>query len=702
MSWNSDEEIEQPRRDLREEAERRLSEQGNSESQHIEQIELELQNEELQRYHGRLVRLYRDYQQLFEHAPVAFVTLNESGAVLRMNDRARMLLGDFAPEEVFEDRADGDARGLLRSMLARIGSGQTYSQFDARLRGNRRRRIEASIVARHLTRSPDEPNEILLAIEDRTAFRQTQRALVRSERELRSLLNVAPDGMCIVQDHKYVYVNEAWAAMLGRPRARLAQGTIFDNVAEADRAIIESLLDVSGASSPPATVRLQSVEGVERTIELRAMPIEYRTFPAVFLVARDLTERRRLEARMAQSERLATVGLLVAGVAHEINNPLTFVHANLDELRHRLQDLEGPGVDDLCQLLDEARSGTARVERIVGDLRTFQRSEDDSREVDPNRVVVETLRMVGPKILHRANVRRDLGRLSPIVCNEARLVQVLTNLVLNAVEAMPEERPPDHNEVAVHTWQTEGDVCIKVEDNGLGIAANDLKQIFDPFFTRRKGSGGTGLGLAISNSIVQQMGGFISVDSEVGVGSRFVVHLPVEPTDHQTASLSASPGLETPPEPEPEPAPTVHGPETRAADATAPSTGAPPSNLRVLLVDDEELTLRALSRAMKKIGRSVTASSGRAAMSLLAEDEGFDVIVTDMIMAEGSGRDLIDWVQSNRPHLLDRMVVMTGMTHPNVDAPREIPLVRKPFDLDEFRRLVQDVARSAGETRPRG
>jgi len=668
VTRDSDESLEAPTSlELLEQA-HRVARESASESRHIEQIELELQNEELQRYHQRLVRLFRDYQQLFEHAPVAFVTLNEQGSVLRMNDRARQLLGEFSPSDLFEDRADGDSRGLLRSMLARIGAGQSHSHFDARLRGNRRRRIESSIVARHLQRGDDEPNEVLLAIEDRTAFRQTQRALVRSERELRSLLNVAPDGMCIVQDRKYVYVNEAWAELIGRPRARLARGTLFEDVETADHGAVEAMLANPNANMPPAMVRLCSADGTERSVELRAMAIEYRTFPAVFLVARDLTERRRLEARMAQSERLATVGLLVAGVAHEINNPLTFIQANLEELQQRLKEL-GPEAHELLGLIEDTRQGTSRVARIVNDLRTFQRADDDAHTVDANQVVVDTLRMVAPKIRHRASVRRDLGRIPEILCNEARLIQVLTNLVTNAAEAMPTNRAAAQNEISVHTWSTGSDVCIKVEDNGTGIESEDLKQIFDPFFTRRKASGGTGLGLAISNSIVQQLGGFISVDSQVGTGSRFVVHLPAQSPEAAATSDAAEE-----PRAGPEPPP--------------PSDG----RLRVLLVDDEELTLRALSRAVKKIGTSVTAPSGYAAVSVLEKDEAFDVIVTDLIMDEGSGRDLIEWVQAYRPHLLSRMVLMTGMTHPDLDAPANIPRMRKPFDLEEFRKTVRDVA----------
>lgn len=634
--------------------------------------EVDAKDVELEVVHDRLVRLYRDYQQLFERAPVAFATLSADGAIVRMNDRARALLGDVDSPTRFEELVEVDARARVRATLERLGPELQLGQFEAKLKGPSRPRVEIGVTARRLPREPGDPEHVLLAIEDRTAFRHTQRALVQSERELRSLLNLAPDGVAIVQDGRYLYVNEAWAALMGRPRSRLGRETVFDQLEVSDRPVVEELLASPSPATLPVSVRFHSVTGSEHIVELRSMQTEYRGQAAVLLVARDLTERRRLEARMAQSERLATVGLLVAGVAHEINNPLTFVEANLDEVERRLDELDVPGVEDLRVMLAEAREGTDRVARIVADLRTFQQSKDETQLVDCNRVVADTLRMVAPKIRHRAQPDTELGELPPIVCNETRLVQVLANLITNAAEAMPSDRPVDANRITVHTWRAGPDACIKVEDNGSGIDDEAKKQVFDPFFTTRKSSGGTGLGLAIGNSLVQQMGGFISVDSAPNEGSRFVVHLPVE--------AGARPAIAAAPLPKAEP---LAGDE---ADL-------PPEGLRVLVVDDEELTLRSLTRAIRRIGKTITAESGRAAVELLSHDDGFDVVVTDLVMGDGSGQDLIEWIRTHRPALLDRVVVMTGMTHPELDAPDWVPRMLKPFDLDELRTTIAAVAR---------
>jgi PAS domain S-box-containing protein len=655
--------------DLRWAAERRLAIRVGQEQASIQEVELELQTEELERYHARLLHLYRDYQQLFEKAPIAFLTLNRQGAVLRMNERAQTLLGPFEPGELLEDRADPESKDLFRTMLERVGDRQGVAQFEARLRGAGRRRYDASIVARRLVRDASEVEEVLVTIEDRTAYRQTQRALVRSERELRSLLNLAPDGMSIVEDGRYAYVNEAWADMLGRHRARLARSTVFDQVRPTDRDALSQLLNSRSVRNPPIMVRVRAADGAERVVEMRALPIEYRGEASTFLIARDLTERRRMEAQVAQSERLAAVGMLVAGVAHEISNPLTFVQANLDELRARLGEQGRSADDELMTLIEETQQGTSRVAQIVGDLRTFQRADHATAPVDVNRTVAETLRILTPKLQHKTRVQRDLGRVPAVSSIESRLVQVLTNLVTNGAEAMPEGRSADDNLVSVSTWKSADDVCVKIEDNGVGIPSEDLKQIFDPFFTKRRARGGTGLGLAIANSIVQNMGGFISVDSEVGRGSRFVVHLPVHVAPSDAESL----------------------------DLEGPGRDEAPADLRILIVDDEELTLRALRRAAKKLGQSATASSAREAIRQLEDDDRFDVVITDLVMEDGSGEELIGWIREHRPPLLERVILMTGIDRIEGSVPGDIRQLRKPFEVDEFRRVVLEVAESGAQ-----
>jgi two-component system, NtrC family, sensor kinase len=273
-------------------------------------------------------------------------------------------------------------------------------------------------------------------------------------------------------------------------------------------------------------------------------------------------ELKNTQSRLVQTEKLASLGQLVAGVAHEINNPLSFVSNNVAVLERDLRDLlglidlyrqgEGPlrearpdlvkkigdlddridlnySLDNLPRLIERTREGLRRIERIVKELRLFARvDEGDWNEVDLNPGIELSINMVkGYARKKGVRITMDLGVLPTIRCRAARIHQVVVNLLTNAIDACAE----DDGVVIVHT-QTEPEVMgvrIDIEDNGCGIESAIRERIFDPFFTTKPVGHGTGLGLSISYGIIQEHGGSIEVQSSPGQGSRFTVHLPVEP-----------------------------------------------------------------------------------------------------------------------------------------------------------------------------
>jgi signal transduction histidine kinase len=266
------------------------------------------------------------------------------------------------------------------------------------------------------------------------------------------------------------------------------------------------------------------------TAELGAMRLIFDNEMATVVTARDITARKQMQARLLLADRLASVGTLAAGVAHEINNPLAFVLSNLGFLEEDFRRLRGalPGeqLHELEQILRETREGADRVRHIVHDLRTLSRDEGEELSiVDVCGVVESSVGLVRNELRHRARVVKDLEPVPLVWASEGRLGQVLLNLLINAAHALPTGHP-DRNEVRVRVRAIADHVVIEVVDTGEGIAPEIRDRIFDPFFTTKPVGTGTGLGLSICHGIVTSLGGEISVESEVGRGSTFRLSLP--------------------------------------------------------------------------------------------------------------------------------------------------------------------------------
>ena len=355
----------------------------------------------------------------------------------------------------------------------------------------------------------------------------------------------------------------------------------------------------------------------------------------------DVTERRRMMERLQLADRMVSVGTLAAGVAHEINNPLSFVNANVSFAVERLDALgratgAGPQevtrtVEECRAALDEAAAGADRVRRIVQDLKLLSRTgEDRVAPVDVTRALELALHIAGNDLRQRARVVSRLAAVPPIVGDESRLSQVFLNLLVNAAQAIPEGRP-EENEIEVRLLAVGGRVVLAVRDTGCGIAPENLKRIFDPFFTTKPVGVGTGLGLAISHRIVAALGGEIDVVSAPGAGSTFRVSFPAA-------------------------APAAIAPEAAVAPAPAPR-GA-----RVLVVDDEPLFCTAMKRMIGPEHEVVTVGDARAALGRIEGGQAFDLVFADLVMPGMSGVEFHAALGRLDPDLAARTVFVTGGT----------------------------------------
>jgi signal transduction histidine kinase len=382
-------------------------------------------------------------------------------------------------------------------------------------------------------------------------------------------------------------------------------------------------------------------------------------------------ERKRMEEQLLISDRMASVGTLAAGVAHEINNPLAALIANLEFSLEELAKVEQANarVSEVKAPLEDAREAADRVRLIVRDLKVFSRSGDEERRgpVDVQRVLESSLRMAWNEIRHRARLEKSYGEVPPAWGNESRLGQVFLNLFVNAAQALPAGRT-DENEIRVSTRLEGNKVVVEIADTGSGIPADVLPHIFDPFFTTKPAGVGTGLGLAICHRIVTGLGGSITVDSKVGHGTVFRVTLPI------TQERGTDPAL---------------------VPFTAPGARG---RGRILVIDDEPMINSILRRMLGRDHEVASCSSVREALDRLKAGQQFDVILCDLMMPEMTGMDLHAELLRTFPSLAERLVFMTGGAF--TPAAREfldrVPNARveKPFEVQSLRTLIQSLLAS--------
>jgi two-component system cell cycle sensor histidine kinase/response regulator CckA len=391
-------------------------------------------------------------------------------------------------------------------------------------------------------------------------------------------------------------------------------------------------------------------------------------------LSNDVTEIRRLQNKVIQDDRMRAMGTLAASVAHEINNPLTYVlgrlagmERGLHRITHALQtaDLDAARVTAarLAEELETVRHGVERIATITRDLKTFTRPADAHiAPVDVRSVVESVLKLTRKEVEARAGLRTELGPLVPVLGNEARLTQVVMNLVMNAVQSLSAGEPTrDEILIAAHA---EGDrVVIDVSDTGLGVPPADRERIFEPFVTTKPVGQGTGLGLFVSRNLVRDSGGEIVVLDRPGGGALFRVTLPAAPPGTRVAAA--------PPEPD------------------AISRG------RILLVDDDALVTESLVVQLEDAGFTVeTTDDGSIALArLLGEPTRYDLVYCDLMMRGITGMDLAAILGSRAPSQLERVVFMTGGAFTPgasafVESHRDC-CVEKPFDpVAEARRRL--------------
>ena len=441
---------------------------------------------------------------------------------LRVDELTRRFVADVDPETIREDGSPCPISEYPVALVLATGKPQPPVTIGVRKPNGE---VSWAIFRAEPVLDPDgQLAGAVVTFLDITERKRAEEQLRQSEAKWRALAENLPDFVLIADTTGRILSINRVRTEAEVQESEIIGSMLVDYLEEEARE--PYVRELARAVATCSTVHIETralIDGKTVWFETQFVPLveEHGEVARVLVVAHDATERRRMLSSLAEKERLASVGMLAASVAHEIMNPLTYVLANLDFV------VGERTVDPVRRMkaLVEAREGARRMQQIVWDLRALGRAgAEELFYVDPRTVIEIALRLSGPEVQRTANVVLELSEVPCVLASESRLCQVFINLFINASQSM-DARAVEGRELRVRTHHDETTdlVGIDIADNGEGIAPHRLGRIFEPFYTTKQA--GTGLGLSICRDIVERMGGRIDVTSTVGAGTTFTVWL---------------------------------------------------------------------------------------------------------------------------------------------------------------------------------
>ncbi|MBL0170949.1 MAG: PAS domain S-box protein [Gemmatimonadaceae bacterium] len=636
------------------------------------EAELTFQQQQLLATHESLRTSERSFRSVLDALPV-LIAIQRNGRIVYANPALARSLGVSSGELIgqsLDALVVDDDRARFRAMV--LDDPRDLGRLEElRMRFNGGVELHAAALGVRDVMFEGEAANGLLAL-DLTERQQIEAKLRDSEDTMAALVATLPDLIVRISAQGVLLDSQGGTIMrragtLQHVRGRQVRELIGRLPGVTEELVTRGLETVRESIADREVRQLETEvtydDGSHRTFELRFVPIAARS--EVLVIVRDVTRRRAEERQLAISDRLISLGTLAAGVAHEINNPLTYVMGSLSDLTHSLERLRGGAsavdIASLQPALDQAREGVARVAAIVRSLGAISRV--DARHIEPmdvHEVLEQAIAITAHELRRSARLVRGYSAAHTVMADRVQLVQVMVNLLANAAQAIPEGNC-DANEIRVTTGEAGSAIWIEVQDTGVGIAPGDVERVFDPFFTTKLQGHGTGLGLAISHRIVGDLGGRLTVRSAMQRGSTFRVELP-------RATVPA------------------RDDDRRGADPLVA-----PSSARILIVDDEPVLAEMARRALAGWDADVV-HSGRAALAMLAANAAYDLVLCDITMPELTGVDVYEQSIQRQPDLAERFLFMCGGVTTD-RAQRFLDDVKpqvlwKPFDTAQLRSWV--------------
>ena len=607
-------------------------------------------------------------RRIVEAMPCGLVHVASDGAILSANGEALRILGhsddaltkrytkDFDPETIWEDGSPCPVGDYPATRALVTGLPQPPATIGVR-------RPDGTVSWAIFTAVPvKDPatgatSSVVVTFLDITERKKVEAALHEQEALLRSILENAPTFIAYTDDAgnvRFVNRSAAMSEVVGKPAWLQFSG--------ADRALIQRNFEEVMATGESR--RFEAMTMGRRFLIHVAPVLDGAQRVGVIFVTSDVTDQRALEASLMIADRMAAIGTLTAGIAHEINNPLTYVLANIDWLERAVGGESASETAQRC--LAAAKEGANRIRTVVADLSTFSHVGESRRVIaDVHALLDSALRMAENTIRARARIARDYGDIAPVYASDSHLAQVFLNLIVNAAQAIGDGNP-DRDSIRVRTSMTpEGRVAVEVQDTGPGVPHDIAAKIFDPFVTTKPVGVGTGLGLYICRNVITALGGEISVRNDPDGGAIFRVVLPA-------AGGSMRPAPLTP----------------RNA---APTPKAGGKRLRILVVDDEPSILAVVKTYLDKHHVTV-AHGGREALAFV-DAQTWDVILCDLMMPEVTGIEVYEAVKAKYPGREREIIFITGgavtdRTHAFL-ASLPNTVLTKPFGPEELSAVVE-------------